>query len=175
MTPMLRRQFIKQAGLSAAVLPFIVGLPSLALAAPARPRQRLVILFTPNGTIPPSFWPDEVGREFTLKEIMTPLAPFKDRMLILHGVHNRVRGDGDNHMRGMSCLLTGAELLPGNIQGGGKSIPAGWGGGISIDQELKNFRILTRCTRSCMASSRTRRASAASLTICNQSSQRCAG
>jgi hypothetical protein len=139
MTPMLRRQFIRQAGLSAAVLPFIVGLPSLALAAPARPRQRLIIVFTPNGTIPPSFWPDEVGRDFALKEIMEPLAPFKDRMLVLHGVHNRVRGDGDNHMRGMSCLLTGTELLPGNIQGGGKSIPAGWGGGISIDQELKNF------------------------------------
>jgi hypothetical protein len=42
-------------------------------------------------------------------------------------------------MRGMSCLLTGAELLPGNIKGGGNSIPAGWAGGISIDQELKNF------------------------------------
>lgn len=139
MTPLHRRQFLKQAGLSAAVLPFITGLPSLALAAPARPRQRLVIVFTPNGTIPPSFWPDEVGRDFQLKEILSPLAPFKDRMLVLHGVNNRVRGDGDNHMRGMSCLLTGAELLPGNIQGGGKSIPAGWGGGISIDQELKNF------------------------------------
>jgi hypothetical protein len=139
MTPLLRRQFIRRTGLSAAVLPFIVGLPSLALAAPARPRQRLVVVFTPNGTIPPAFWPDEVGREFALKEIMTPLEPFKDRMLILHGVHNRVRGDGDSHMRGMSCLLTGAELLPGNIKGGGNSIPAGWGGGISIDQELKNF------------------------------------
>src|SRR5688572_22048582 len=139
MTPLHRRQFIKRAGFSAAVLPFIVGLPSLGLAAPARPRQRLIILFTPNGTIPPAFWPDEVGRDFTLKEILNPLEPHKERMLILHGVHNRVRGDGDNHMRGMSCLLTGAELLPGNIQGGGKSIPAGWGGGISIDQELKNF------------------------------------
>lgn len=139
MTPLYRRQFIKQAGLSAAVLPFIVGLPSLGLAAPARPRQRLIIVFTPNGTIPPAFWPDEVGRDFKLKEILSPLAPYQDRMLVLHGVHNRVRGDGDNHMRGMSCLLTGAELLPGNIQGGGKSIPAGWAGGISIDQELKNF------------------------------------
>ncbi len=139
MTPLHRRQFIKQAGLSAAVLPFIAGLPSLALGAPARPRQRLIVLFTPNGVIPPAFWPDATGREFALKEIMAPLASYQDRMLILHGVHNRVRGDGDNHMRGMSCLLTGTELLPGNIQGGGKSIPAGWAGGISIDQELKNY------------------------------------
>ncbi|HUR58619.1 MAG TPA: DUF1552 domain-containing protein, partial [Opitutaceae bacterium] len=139
MTPLRRREFIRKAGLSAAVLPFITGLPSLALGAPARPRQRLVILFTPNGVIPPAFWPDQTGSDFALKDIMAPLAAHKDRLLILHGVHNRVRGDGDNHMRGMSCLLTGIELLPGNIQGGGTSIPAGWAGGISIDQELKNF------------------------------------
>src|SRR5204863_9280667 len=104
-----RRQFIKQLGISAASLPFLMGLPSLGLASPARPRQRLIIVFTPNGTIPLSFWPDETGTEFELKEIMEPLQPFKDRMLLLRGVSNKVRGDGDNHMRGMSCLLTGIE------------------------------------------------------------------
>lgn len=139
MTPIFRRTFLQRAGLSAAVLPFITGLPSLGLAAPARPRQRLVIVFSPNGTIPSAFWPDGTGREFALKEILSPLAPFRDRLLTLQGVSNRVRGDGDGHMRGMSCLLTGIELLPGNIQGGGKSIPAGWAGGISIDQEIRNF------------------------------------
>jgi hypothetical protein len=41
-------------------------------------------------------------------------------------------------MRGMGCLLTGAELFPGNIQGGSDT-PAGWSSGISIDQEIKNF------------------------------------
>jgi hypothetical protein len=51
---------------------------------------------------------------------------------------NKVRGDGDNHMRGMSCLLTGIELFPGNIQGGSHT-PAGWASGISIDQEIKNY------------------------------------
>ncbi|HTD65618.1 MAG TPA: DUF1552 domain-containing protein [Candidatus Limnocylindria bacterium] len=133
-----RRQFVKQLGLSAASLPFLMGLPSLGLAAPARPRQRLVIMFSPNGTLPPSYWPDETGADFQLKEIMTPLAPFKDRMLIVKGLSNKVRGDGDGHMRGMSCLLTGIELFPGNIQGGSDT-PAGWASGISIDQELKNY------------------------------------
>jgi len=125
-------------GLSTASLPFTLGLPSLGLASPARPRQRLVVVFSPNGTIPEAFWPDEEGKEFKLKEIMRPLEPFKERMLILHGLPNRVRGDGDNHMRGMSCLLTGIELCPGNIQGGSDTA-AGWASGISIDQELKNF------------------------------------
>ena len=133
-----RRQFIKNLGLSSACLPFIVGLPSLGLASPARPRQRLVIMFSPNGTIPPAFWPDETGKDFALKEIMTPLEPFKERMLILRGLANKIKGDGDGHMRGMSCLLTAIELFPGNVQGGSDT-PAGWASGISIDQEIKNF------------------------------------
>ncbi len=133
-----RRHFLKSVGLSAATLPFIVGLPSLGLAAPARPRQRIVFMFSPNGTIPDAYWPDEQGADFKLKEILSPLEPFKDRMLILKGLSNKVRGDGDGHMRGMSCLLTGIELFPGNIQGGSDT-PAGWARGISIDQELKNY------------------------------------
>jgi hypothetical protein len=133
-----RREFIKNLGLSSACLPFIVGLPSLGLASPARPRQRLVIMFSPNGTIPPAFWPDETGKDFALKEIMTPLEPFKERMLILRGLANKIKGDGDGHMRGMSCLLTAIELFPGNVQGGSDT-PAGWASGISIDQEIKNF------------------------------------
>src|SRR4029077_1816129 len=93
-----RRQFIKHIGLSSASLPFIMGLPSLGLAAPARPRQRLIVMFSPNGTIPSAYWPDETGGDFKLKEILKPLEPFKDRMLVLNGLSNKVRGDGDNHM-----------------------------------------------------------------------------
>ena len=75
---------------------------------------------------------------FELGPILEPLAPYKDQLLLLKGVHNLVRGDGDNHMRGMSCLLTARELNSGNIQGGGHT-PAGWASGISIDQEIRNF------------------------------------
>lgn len=138
MNQMHRREFVKRVGLSAAALPFLMGLPSLGLAAPARPRQRLIIMFSPNGTIPGAYWPDETGSDFKLKEIISPLEGFKDKMLILNGVCNKVRGDGDNHMRGMSCLLTGIELFPGNVMGGGGA-PAGWASGISIDQEIKNY------------------------------------
>src|SRR5205814_289988 len=95
-------------------------------------------MFSPNGTIPTAFWQDEVGTDFQLKEIVSPLEGLKDRMLFLKGLSNKVRGDGDGHMRGMSCLLTGIELFPGNIQGGSDT-PAGWASGISIDQEIRNF------------------------------------
>lgn len=133
-----RRAFVRDLGLTAAALPFVSNLPSLALADPAARKQRLVIMFSPNGIVPSTFWPDETGDRFTLKETLRPLEPFRDRLLVLRGVSNKVRGDGDSHMRGMSCLLTGIELFPGNIQGGSHT-PAGWASGPSLDQELKGF------------------------------------
>lgn len=138
MNPIQRRQFLRQLGLSAAALPWVAGLPSLHARAASKPRQRLVLMFSPNGTVPPQFWPDETGEDFKLKRILAPLEPFKKRTLILKGISNKVRGDGDGHMRGMSCLLTAIELFPGNIQGGSDT-PAGWASGPSIDQELKGF------------------------------------
>jgi hypothetical protein len=133
-----RRQFLRDLGVSAATLPFIAGLPSLTGAPMPQRRQRVVIMFSPNGTLPADFWPDKEGADFEFKSILKPLEPFKDRTLILNGVYNKIRGDGDQHMRGMSCLLTASELMPGNIQGGSDK-PAGWAGSVSIDQEIKNF------------------------------------
>jgi hypothetical protein len=134
-----RREFLRNLGIGAAAVPFVLNLPSLgfASAAPAR-RQRLIVMFSPNGVIPKNFWPDTYDKDFELKESLTPLEPLKDQTLLLHGVSDKVRGDGDNHMRGIGCLLTGIELFPGNIQGGSDT-PAGWSKGISIDQEIKNF------------------------------------
>jgi hypothetical protein len=132
-----RREFLRDLGIGAAAAPFVLGLPGLASAKEAARKQRLVVVFSPNGVVPWNFWPDEEGAAFTLKEILKPLEPFKDRTLVLHGVHDKVRGDGDSHMRGIGCLLTGIELFPGNIQGGSHT-PAGWASGLSIDQEIKN-------------------------------------
>jgi hypothetical protein len=135
-----RREFIRDLGVAAAVAPFIGNLPGLAFANQQRRKQRLVVMFSPNGVVPDAFWPDAEGSlaDVTLKPSLSPLEPFKSRLLTLHGVCDRVRGDGDAHMRGMGCLLTGVELFPGNVQGGSHT-PAGWARGISIDQEIKNF------------------------------------
>lgn len=132
-----RREFIRDLGLGAAALPFVLNLPSLGFANQRQRKRRLVVMFSPNGVVPSAFWPEEEGEKFTLKESLTPLEPYRDRTLILNGVCDRVRGDGDAHMRGMGCLLTGGELFPGNIQGGSDT-PAGWAKGISIDQEIKS-------------------------------------
>jgi hypothetical protein len=132
-----RREFVRDLGLGAAALPFVTNLPSLGFANQGRRKQRLVVMFSPNGVFPGAFWPTEEGDKFALKESLTPLAPVQDRTLILHGVCNKIRGDGDGHMRGIGCLLTGIELYPGNVQGGSDT-PAGWSRGISIDQEIRN-------------------------------------
>lgn len=136
--PRTRRQFVRDLGLSVAAIPFVQNLPSLAFANQTKRKQRIVFIFSPNGVIPWNFWPDKEGELTELKESLKPLEPFKKQTLILHGLSDRIRGDGDGHMRGIGCLLTGIELFPGNIQGGSDT-PAGWAKGISIDQEIKNF------------------------------------
>ncbi len=131
-----RRDFLRHVGASAAVLPFVGNLPSLAAAGPVRRKKRLVVMFSPNGVVPKTFWPDEAGELTKFKASLEPLEPFRDRTLTLHGVCDKIRGDGDSHMRGIGCLLTGIELFPGNIQGGSHT-PAGWSTGHSVDQEIK--------------------------------------
>jgi hypothetical protein len=141
-----RREFLRNLGIGAGALPFALNLTSLGLANFVPRRQRLIVIFSPNGIVPKTFWPDEEGENFTLKESLRPLECFKDRTLTLHGVCDKIRGDGDNHMRGIGCLLTGTELFPGNIQGGSDT-PAGWSKGISIDQEIKDFLQANPSTR----------------------------
>ena len=118
-----RRDMLRRLGVGTAVLPFLGNLPSLAVAATSGPRRRLVIVFSPDGTVKKNFWPAEPGpftsrppvvRPLPLPPILEPFEPFRDRLLTLQGINNRITGDGDGHMRGIGCLLTGIELLPGN-------------------------------------------------------------
>ena len=141
-----RREFLRHLGLGTAAFPFICNLPSLGFENSTRRKQRLVVIFSPNGVVPWTFWPDEEGESFTFKPSLEPLEPFRDHTLTLHGVCDKVRGAGSSHMRGIGCLLTGVELMPGNLQGGGGP-PAGWASGISIDQEIKNFLQADAATR----------------------------
>src|SRR5690349_13875670 len=98
-----RREFIRDLGVSAAVLPFVLNMPGAGFANQAGRKQRLVIVFSPNGVIPGTFWPDEEGEAFHFKESLQPLGPFRKRTLVLHGLCDKVRGEGDNHMRGIGC------------------------------------------------------------------------
>ena len=137
-----RREFLRSAGYSAAAMPFLSSLPCFA-GEPSPARQRLIVVFSPNGTLPNEFWPKKTDdlaslAEDALPPILQPLAKYRDRLLTMKGVCDQIGGDGDNHMRGIGCLLTGVELFPGNIQGGSHT-PAGWASGHSVDQEIARF------------------------------------
>jgi hypothetical protein len=138
--PILRRDFLVN---STGALLTIPGLRGLSWSMPsdsydAKTKKRLIIMFSPNGMVAEGFWPQTEGPDFEMDQVLKPLEPFREKTLVVKGICNQIRGDGDNHMRGMSCLLTGNELFPGNIQGGSDT-PAGWAKGISIDQEIKNY------------------------------------
>ena len=145
-TMLTRRDILKSLGISPTALPFLSNLSSMAADASGaqETKQRLVIVFTPDGVVKENFWPRSQGsfspdipppQHDALPSILTPFESLKDQLLLIKGVDNQIRGDGDGHMRGMGCLLTGIELFPGNIQGGSHT-PAGWASGKSIDQEI---------------------------------------
>ena len=62
MNALNRRSFLRSLGISAAALPFVAGLPSLASVTSGQ-KQRLVFIFSPNGTVPSNFWPGLAGYE----------------------------------------------------------------------------------------------------------------
>jgi hypothetical protein len=101
------------------------------------PPKRLVIVFSANGTIFNSWLPGGTETSFTLSPILTSLAPFQKKLLVLNGINvkSASNGPGDDHMKGMGHMLTGIELLPGDTMGGAGT-PAGFAGGISIDQRI---------------------------------------
>ena len=145
-TMLTRRDILKSLGIAPAALPFLGNLSSLAANASVAKeiKKRLVIVFTPDGVVKEKFWPLKNDSFFSdpssteqdaLPPILTPFKDLQDQLLLVKGVHNKIRGDGDGHMRGIGCLLTGIELFPGNIQGGSHT-PAGWASGKSIDQEI---------------------------------------
>jgi len=136
-----RRQFARLLAGACTALPLLESLPARAQEATPAPK-RLVLLFNPNGTITDAFWPGAgaTETEFSLGPILTPLADFKDRMLLLHGIEISVAeqanvGPGGPHQKGLGGLFTGRELQTGTMADGDGSL-AGWANGISVDQEV---------------------------------------
>lgn len=106
-------------GLGVAVsLPWLEAMGPLnawADAQPAKPvvPNRMAILYVPNGKNMADWTPTQEGSDFTLPAILEPLAPVKDKLLVLTGLaadKARPHGDGGgDHARALAAFLTGAQ------------------------------------------------------------------
>jgi hypothetical protein len=117
-----------------------LGLLPLAGARAARADQaprRLIVFYTPNGTVGPEWRPRGGEADFTFGRILAPLAPWRSKLLVLGGVDMALAdaGFGSHHTRGIGGLLTGRRTLMGNFRSAGPPT-AGWASGISIDQHI---------------------------------------
>jgi hypothetical protein len=126
-----RRRFLRGLAGGALALPLLASLDSRSARA-APPPKRLIVFFSANGTIADAWRPTGGEDDFVLGEILAPLAPHRDQLLILGGIdaESSYHGPGDNsHWNGMGHMLTGTEL----VDLGGGTFSAG---GISVDQHL---------------------------------------
>ena len=128
-----RRTFLRGLGTTLA-LPLLDGMvPAMAAQrdTAAKPVVRLSVVYVANGVIMDKWTPAIEGAGFELTPILEPLAPFRDRILVLSGLaHNSGRAlQGENtgdHARAGATYLTGVH--PRKTEG------ADTRAGISVDQ-----------------------------------------
>jgi hypothetical protein len=126
-----RRDFLGAASVAAALSPFVPFLNREAVAQAGAGPVRVMLLFTPNGSVPSEYWPQPGAGEadFTFKpgSITEPLAPFRSKLIFPRNM-KRPRGGGGGHESAFRTQWTGA----GQTGSGG-----GFGGyakGPSVDQ-----------------------------------------
>jgi hypothetical protein len=115
---MPRRSFLRGAG-AAIALPFLDAMfPALAsLNEMSKAARRFSIVYVPNG-MNMKFWtPGATGTAFELPDTLAPLAPYRDQMLVISGMHNSagdaLPGEGESapHERAGGVFLTGVHPL----------------------------------------------------------------
>jgi hypothetical protein len=139
MKPLSRRRFLRGAGGVLIALPFLDAMRSPPARAAAAPK-RFIVFFTGLGTVKQRWAPIGSENSFSLTDILSPLNPFKDKILVLEGIDMKssYSGPGDPHQAGIGQALTGTELQEGTLfpYACNPSKMVGWGGGISLDQFL---------------------------------------
>jgi hypothetical protein len=128
MKPMSRRTVLRGMG-TAIALPWLEAMTPLASAAEAAPR-RMAFFYVPNGVHMPDWTPKGTGASLNLPDILQPLAPIKDDLLVLTGLTQDgafAHGDGGgDHARSLASFLTGTHPL--------KTAGIGIKAGVSVDQ-----------------------------------------
>ena len=101
-----RREVLRGAGSIAIALPWLEAMgPSQAHAAPAVAR-RFVSVYQPGGAEQSKWRPRGGETDFELSEILAPLAPVREHLLVLGGLDMDC-AVGEQHQSGIVGLLTG--------------------------------------------------------------------
>lgn len=117
-----RRTFVYGAALAAVAAPFLARRSSFA--GGARTARRLVVFFSPNGTVHQHWRPtagDGAAWSLPAGSILEPLAAVKQHLVVLDGIDFV---GASNHEGGMAAMLTGS---------GDATSPSG---GLSVDQYI---------------------------------------
>ena len=108
-----RRTFLRGVGASLA-LPLLDAMVPAATAlakTAASPAPRLGFVYIPNGVIQEQFVPAATGVGFDFSPTLSPLTPYRDRLLVLRGLAHRQAdsfGDGTgDHPRATAVWLSG--------------------------------------------------------------------
>lgn len=132
-----RRRMLASLGAGALAAPFVPLLQSAA-GGPETPPKRLVMFFSPHGTIRDEWLPTGGETDFVLPTILQPLEPFRDRTLVIDGLEIVPSGPpGGMHTVGPAYLFTGSPMLEGDLfLHEAIGTPHGWNSGPSIDQVI---------------------------------------
>ncbi len=135
MKPIARRTVLRGLG-TAMALPWleamapVVGRVATAAAPASASPRRMAFFYVPNGVHMKDWTPAGSGPSLDLPEILRPLAPFRDDLMVLTGLTQdgaRAHGDGGgDHARSLASFLTGTHPL--------KTAGFGIKAGVSVDQ-----------------------------------------
>ena len=126
-----RRAFLRGLGATVALPLLDAMLPAFASAAESASPTRLGVVYVPNGIIMSNWTPATEGAGFEITPILAPLAPFREKMLVLSGLAHKTalalagEGAGD-HARAAATFLSGVH--PKKTEG------AGIQAGVTVDQ-----------------------------------------
>jgi len=103
-----RRTFLRGLGLGGALAPF---LPLLNASGAEQQPLRLVLWFTPHGTLHDRWAPTGGQTDFDFSPILKPLERHRSSLTILDGLNIRADGVGAPHTKGPALLYTASPLL----------------------------------------------------------------
>jgi hypothetical protein len=111
-----RRAFGAAMGASLVAGSFLRSLEASARVGAGKTAKRLVVFFTPNGTVPRYWRPTGAGENFSFAagSILEPLLPHAGNLIVCNGIDF---AGFDNHAPGMAGMLTGNGTIDSATRG----------------------------------------------------------